>query len=193
MHHFCTWMHRQNRQVNNINKPAISVAICSLELDYSLQGSQTAVSSLMLPALNPVKNKQTKKKSRSAVSLWSDGCFTLIYQSQVLEPGEANLVRGHFQIWAWWVIIIIILSNHFFKLWKQEAWTDNTSGTTVGKVAQPKDTFTVGWILSDNHYLDLNKEYKSKIFWDYCYIKKTDQKHMTSNPTKKEPFFYHIC
>lgn len=90
MHHFCTWMHRQNRQVNNINKPAISVAICSLELDYSLQGSQTAVSSLMLPALNPVKNKQTNKKSRSAVSLWSDGCFTLIYQSQVLEPGDTR-------------------------------------------------------------------------------------------------------
>lgn len=38
-------------------KPTISVAISFLELDYSLNGSDTAVSFLMLPALNPVKKK----------------------------------------------------------------------------------------------------------------------------------------
>lgn len=65
-------------------KPAISVAICFIELDYSLQGSETSASSLMLPALNPVKEE--KRKEKSAVSLCSDGCFSLIYQSRVLEP-----------------------------------------------------------------------------------------------------------
>lgn len=43
-------------------KTAISVAICFIELDYSLQGSEPSASSLMLPALNPVKEGKKKGK-----------------------------------------------------------------------------------------------------------------------------------
>lgn len=48
--------------------PAKSVAICFIELDYSLQGSETSASSLMLPALNPVKEG---KKRKSLLYLFS--------------------------------------------------------------------------------------------------------------------------